>query len=284
MAVLIVDADSIVYMGAVVAEVAEVPMFKKDNVMKKIIRQKLDDIQSRWSFWDMKIAIRGENNFRKHLYPAYKSNRPKLSDLMYALLEEGNDYLKKYWDVTEAHGMEADDLVCIWAYECMEKDEDYIIAGIDKDLKQIPGKHFNYKNGDKVIIDDDTANLNLMLQCITGDSGDNIPGIKGIGPAKANKILAGVPMARRWASVCSAWSNASAGDPELSRTLLTMIKSWEDYKEIKKLVQEKSIKAFGKECEQKKTEDLTPGRSASEFTASPSVSTKPTSESEEAMS
>ena len=279
---ILVDADSIVFMGAVVAEVAEVPMFKKDNVMKKIMRQKMDDIQSRWPFWDMKVAIRGKNNFRKYIYPEYKANRPKQTELMYALLEEGNDYLCKYWDVTEANGMEADDLVCIWAHECMEDGVDFVIASIDKDLKQIPGKHFNYKTGEKAVINDDTANLNLMLQCLTGDSGDNIPGITGIGPAKASKILAGVPMARRWASVRSAWSDHGAGDPELSWRLLSMIQSWEEYLEVRELVQKKSVEAFGKECEQKKIDDSIHGKYNSESIVNLFQSTQPTSENEEA--
>ena len=40
--------------------------------------------------------------------------------------------------------MEADDLVSIWAYEAIDNNEEYVICGIDKDLLQIPGQHYNY--------------------------------------------------------------------------------------------------------------------------------------------
>ncbi|MDD9816698.1 MAG: hypothetical protein OXU61_00955, partial [Gammaproteobacteria bacterium] len=143
-----------------------------------------------------------------------------------------------------------------------------VIAGIDKDLKQIPGNHYNFNKQLHEFVDDDNANLNLMLQCLTGDTSDNIPGIKGIGPAKAGKILAGVPMARRWSRVRAAWRRHGAGDPTLSHRLLSMLKSWDELEEIRK------------ECEQKKIVDLTRGKSSSESTVNPSVSTQPTSESE----
>ena len=132
-----------------------------------------------------------------------------------------------------ADGMEADDLVSIWAYEARELELPYCVVGIDKDLLQIPGNHYNFNKQEGQFVDDDTANLNLMLQCLTGDSTDNIPGIKGIGPKKADKILSGIPMARRWSRVRAAWRGHGAGNPELSRDLLRMLTSWEEFDAIK---------------------------------------------------
>ena len=72
-----------------------------------------------------------------------------------------------------------------------------------------------------------------MLQCLTGDGTDNIPGIKGIGPKKAEAILFGVPMERRWNRIRAAWRHHKTGNPELSYNLLRMLTSWEEYENIK---------------------------------------------------
>ena len=69
-----------------------------------------------------------------------------------------------------------------------------------------------------------------MIQCLTGDNIDNIPGIKGIGPKKAEKILAGVPKYRRWNRVKAAWRQHKAGNPSLSRALLEMLTSFDEEK------------------------------------------------------
>ena len=73
-----------------------------------------------------------------------------------------------------------------------------------------------------------------MLQCLTGDNSDNIPGIHGIGPKTAAKLLDGIPMGQRWAAVEKAWKENNAGDPWLSRKLLTMLTTWDELKEVSK--------------------------------------------------
>ena len=246
--IVLVDADTIYYKAA----------FRlKKNEIRKSIDSTMLDIEAQCFAESMRVAVKGHGNFRKDLYPNYKAQRPALEDDMRAALNYGHQYMIDKYDAVKADGMEADDLVCIWAYEAREMEIPYIIAGIDKDLKQIPGNHYNFNKQVHEFVDDDTANLNLMLQCLTGDTSDNIPGIKGIGPKKAAKILSGIPMVRRWPRVRTTWSSHGAGCPKLSRRLLTMLKSFDELEEIRK------------ECEQKKTDDSTRGKSSSELTASP---------------
>lgn len=255
---VLVDADTIYYKAA----------FKMNKLeIRKAIKATMLDIEAQCFASEMKVAVKGHGNFRKDLYANYKSNRVTKDDIK-DYLNYGHKHMLEKYDAVQADGMEADDLVSIWAYEAREEEVPYVIAGIDKDLKQIPGNHYNFNKQLHEFVDDDNANLNLMLQCLTGDTSDNIPGLKGIGPAKASKILAGVPMARRWSRVRAAWRRHGAGDPTLSHRLLSMLKSWDELEEIRK------------ECEQKKIVDLTRGKSSSESTVNPSVSTQPTSESE----
>ena len=57
----------------------------------------------------------------------------------------------------------------------------------------IPGDHYRFKRGgdnQRYTVSLDQANRNFFIQCLTGDTSDNIPGIRGVGVKTAEKILA----------------------------------------------------------------------------------------------
>lgn len=229
----LVDSDSIYFRVCY--------MTKKKNEIRKNIDIMMNEISGQCFIPDeMKVAIKGRGNFRKDLYSAYKMNRKELEPEMKEALTYAHSYMVEKWNAVEADGMEADDLVAIWAAEARANEDAYVVVGIDKDLKQIPGNHYNFVKKEHVFIDDDQAHLLLMTQCLTGDNSDNIPGIKGIGPKKAEKILAGIPSKRRWARVRAAWRAHNAGDPKTSLRLLTMIKSWEEFNDIQEEIKRKA--------------------------------------------
>tara|TARA_R110000823_G_scaffold54623_6_gene133995 strand:- start:695 stop:1531 length:837 start_codon:yes stop_codon:yes gene_type:complete len=187
-------------------------------------------------------AVKGNDNYRKKLSSDYKSTRPDLDQEIKDKLNFLHAHAMNKGAVAST-GMEADDLVSIWAYEAREKEEQYVICGIDKDLLQIPGNHYNYGKDTWTFIDDLTGNYNLMLQCLTGDNSDNIKGIKGIGPKKAAKILEGIDTpADRWERVIKEWedNNLPRHELELSKKLLTMLTSWKDYENIRTHLQSKA--------------------------------------------
>ena len=221
----LIDADSIYFRQACVT--------KKQKDIRKGIDHVMNDIKRECLSDQLMVAVKGHGNFRKDLFPKYKANRKDLDEDLKEALTYGHGYMCKTWDAVMADGMEADDLVSIWAYEAREAETGYYIAGIDKDLLQIPGCHYNFAKKMHRFVDDDEANLNLMLQCLTGDSTDNIPGIKGVGAKTAEKILKGVPMERRWNRVRASWRGYKAGNPNLSHDLLRMLTSWEEYERIK---------------------------------------------------
>jgi DNA polymerase-1 len=187
-------------------------------------------------------AVKGKNNYRKELSSDYKATRPDLDQDIKDKLNFLHTYALSKGAVA-SDGMEADDLVSIWGYEARGKDEQYVICGIDKDLLQIPGNHYNYGKNTWTFIDDDTGNYNLMIQCLTGDNADNITGLKGIGPKKAAKILEGViGAADRWERVIKEWEDKDMPRYELEKSykLLTMLTSWEDYERIKAYIHGKA--------------------------------------------
>jgi len=144
-------------------------------------------------------------NFRYEIDSSYKANREKtpLTEIVkhfkwYVIsVLEAEGELTKYSDT-----LEADDLIA-WAVELNEQHYP-IVASIDKDLKQIPGAHFDYYK--KKIGEDEQGNVltdfrgisyttpqegyeMLLEMLLIGDTSDNIKGVKGIGKVKAKKLL-----------------------------------------------------------------------------------------------
>lgn len=84
--------------------------------------------------------------------------------------------------------IEADDAVIISA-EHYKDQYDVTICSCDKDLRQYPGKHYDYQKEEPAYITVAEARYNFWTQMITGDSTDNVEGIPGMGPKGAEKAL-----------------------------------------------------------------------------------------------
>ncbi len=143
-----------------------------------------------------------EKTFRHKLYKPYKANRPEPPedlitqlDLIISLIDAMRIPLLKQ------PGFEADDLIATAARQFETACEIFIVTP-DKDLAQLvqegvtilkPGKRQNELElfgrdeiKEKFGVDPDRFVDFLML---TGDSSDNIPGAKGIGPKTAARLI-----------------------------------------------------------------------------------------------
>jgi len=140
---------------------------------------------------DYLMAVKGKDNYRNLLYPEYKNHRhrdPTKQNVFVPILRE----LAVAEDMAvAADGIEADDLIRIWAEQARSVGIDYIICSIDKDLKCIPGRHWDIKKNILLEISEEEARLNYYTQILKGDPTDNIMGVPGIGEVKAKKLLAG---------------------------------------------------------------------------------------------
>jgi 5'-3' exonuclease len=220
--ILLIDADSLYFRAGMVST--------KKHEIRKIIKRTMDEIKKNCGVNNYMCAVKGEGNFRMRVDPNYKGHRKPLEPEVKAAVSYGLQHMIDEYGAIPAHDMEADDLVSIWAYEMMEAGNEPTIVAIDKDLLQIPGWHYNFVKKDPPrYVDADEANRLLMMQCLTGDSADNIKGLKGIGPKKAEKILEGVPMERRWDKVKAAYREHKASNLESDYILLKMLQSWSEY-------------------------------------------------------
>lgn len=133
--------------------------------------------------------LSGPDNFRNRIakQAVYKGNRdPENRPYHYEAIRE---YIRKYWDTVVSRNCEADDLISIMAEQAATQHRDYVVVSIDKDLDQIPGRHYN---PDKKVFysqDRDSALLYFYTQALSGDSTDNVPGCYKVGDVGAKRFI-----------------------------------------------------------------------------------------------
>ena len=136
--------------------------------------------------------------FRKQLYPDYKANRSEMPEDLSAQVPYLKSLMKNLlipsW---EKSGFEADDLIASIAEQAKADWDVFIVSG-DKDFAQIVDKNvFLYDTMKDKIYDIEGVELKWGLKpskiqdylSLMGDSSDNIPGVKGIGPKGAVQLL-----------------------------------------------------------------------------------------------
>ena len=130
------------------------------------------------------FALSSSPNFRYSVLPSYKHNRKDTAKPIH--LQELREYLQANYPCKIKPQLEGDDVMGILATKHKGK---YLIATIDKDLKQIPGKHYNWKHEEFFEISEEAGDWWFYRQTLTGDPGDGYSGCPGIGGVKAEKIL-----------------------------------------------------------------------------------------------
>jgi 5'-3' exonuclease len=180
-----IDADSIIFILA---------WHNKDHGDERDMELQLDqfmvDLITETQATHYVGAFTPPRTFRDEIYPQYKANRRK---------GDGPPQHIKFWKpiikklCTEKYGffqpdnLEADDILSI--LRKVEGFDEVIFCSPDKDIRQIPGKHYDYSKKKWEQISADEAARRFWMQMLTGDSTDNIPGCKGIGPVGAEKLL-----------------------------------------------------------------------------------------------
>jgi hypothetical protein len=133
------------------------------------------------------LWLSGEESFRKELAftKPYKGGRPERPK-HYKIVREA--LLSEYGARESEHGMEADDILSI---RNRQLGEESFICSIDKDMEQLPGWKFNWVQDRVYRVSAKDADFNFYTQLCVGDSVDNVPGLTGVGPAGARKLLEG---------------------------------------------------------------------------------------------
>ena len=173
----LIDGDIVVYRGAASAEKEEqwVALARADQMIQDI----LEDTKAT----SYSVYLTGTGNFRREIAPSYKANRP---DERPAHWQAVREFLITHHKAQMCDGYEADDEMGI------QQDKvggTTVICSIDKDLLQIPGKHYNFVKKEFTQVTADQGLKSFYIQTLVGDRSDGITGVVGIGPVKAAKIL-----------------------------------------------------------------------------------------------
>ena len=162
---------------------------------------------------ELLVLVKGQDKskeFRYQILEDYKGKRPDLDQGLRDRLNLLYRYSIEYGAEPALEGLETDDMVQIYAHEFWHQDIPYTIAHIDKDLDTIPGNHYNYNKEEHYDITVDEARRKFYHQLLTGDTADNIPGVRGIGTKKADALLDRNNPESWYDAVRSVWSGADA--------------------------------------------------------------------------
>lgn len=207
---ILIDADILVYS---VAHSVEVPiyvvrggMYKRRWHAEKIAKEKGAEVFKRvnvGAVWELRrnlvarlkqiyddigttqaklfiTASKLEGNYRTSLatIQPYKGNRT--NDVKPYHYKTIRKILVEEYGAIMVEGQEADDQIAIEQIEAFKRHGSYdmtIIATVDKDLRQVPGQHYNLTSRKIDYITDEQALKNFYKQILIGDAVDNIPGL-----------------------------------------------------------------------------------------------------------
>jgi DNA polymerase-1 len=178
---LLIDADFLIYSVG----------FASEEASEKFAKSRLVETMEDMVYLHLKADtyeafLTGKDNYRYGIAKTvpYKGNRKDMKKpIHYEALRE---HMVKRLGAVVVDGQEADDEVAI---RMTKEPDQYLLVGVDKDLRQIPGWHHNPHKAVTDYVSDFEGFKAFVTQVLTGDRVDNIPGLSGIGPAKAAKAL-----------------------------------------------------------------------------------------------
>lgn len=134
---------------------------------------------------DVVMVLSGVGNFRHKIATRadYKGNRSSERPKNYGAVRE---HLTSKWKAVVSVGEEADDLLGIE----LTRDPNSVCCSIDKDLRQLPGWHYDFTTDELAAVTPRQGDLSFFCQVLSGDAVDNVPGLTGIGKVKAKSAMA----------------------------------------------------------------------------------------------
>jgi len=160
---------------------------------------------------DIVVLGDGGSDYRKAIDPEYKANRKeRYKDQTPEEAEEFKNFLAEFQKTMEAltekgfltikyNGVEADDIaavIClareeiglnnIWLVSS-DKDWDLLVNENISRFSTVTRKETTMGNWDEHY--DFDPEYYLTFKCLTGDKGDNVPGVSGIGPKRASGVI-----------------------------------------------------------------------------------------------
>ena len=212
---VLVDGDIVAYRAAFSTQ----DMFPQDAESKvdELMDYILGDTLMFPDPSEYEVFLTGSGNFRYDIAKSfpYKGNRSGVEKPIH--LSVTRERLISKWGAVVSEGEEADDLIAIAA---TYYGPDTVVASIDKDMLQIPCRHFNFATGVWTTVTEFEGLRSFYKQVLTGDRADNIIGLYRVGPVKAEKMLQGCNDEKSlWEAVLKAYDGDKERAVENARLL-----------------------------------------------------------------
>lgn len=140
---------------------------------------------------DYRLYVSGSDNFRIEVATLLPYKGTRTTDGRPFFYDFIRNMLIDEYMAMVINGMEADDALSItqWHHVSNATRWSTIIGSQDKDLKMVPGLHYNPSKRELYEMTPADARLSFYCQLLSGDRTDNIPGIYRIGDKVAYKML-----------------------------------------------------------------------------------------------
>jgi len=221
----IVDGDVLIYRACNKAI--------KDNLdVRKTFDNIYEEVKMNTACDEYSLHISGGGNFRKEIKQDFLQYKGKRREKPENYLE-CREYIIKKYKPTMVPKYEADDTASVEAFRHIKNGQLYMLITLDKDWKTIGGLFYNLLYNNLSAVSKIEGIEFFHQQLLTGDAVDNIPGIEGVGPVKANRILKNKTLNEQFEAVIKAYKKHYPED-FLSRlnvmgTMLYLIKDFEDH-------------------------------------------------------
>ena len=153
------------------------------------------------------VCADGGSSYRKEIFPEYKANRKerfadqteqeaKEFKMFMAEFQDTLTLIKEKYPVFHFRGVEADDIAAYITQsidydECWlissDKDWDLLISDKVSRFSTVTRKETTVHNWDEHY--DFEIEDYITFKCLTGDKGDNVPGVPGVGPKRAVQLM-----------------------------------------------------------------------------------------------
>lgn len=144
-----------------------------------------------------------QKTFRFELYPEYKANREKMPDDLRSQIEEIKNLVSTLGFTRIEHpDFEADDILGTMTKKYSSEDLEIILVTGDKDAFQLVNQNTKIYANKRGITEFEMYDVDGIIQklglrpeqvvdymSLTGDSSDNIPGVRGVGEKTALKLI-----------------------------------------------------------------------------------------------
>ena len=157
------------------------------------------------------LFLTGPSNFRYDIAKVapYKGNRATRPRPVF--LPSLREHLVDNWGAVVSEGEEADDMI---AKAVTQEGPNSCVASIDKDFYQLNCWHYNFIRQTWRYVEEFEGLSFFYQQILMGDAADNIIGLDGVGPVKAQKRLEGCATEQDLYEAC-----VKAYDGELNRVV-----------------------------------------------------------------